>query len=50
MSATWTQEQIEALAPDASSAKNGQVLATPSKWSSLGYNEKAVWGEAQGKW
>ncbi|MEO1378364.1 MAG: SWIM zinc finger family protein [Cyanobacteria bacterium J06635_10] len=48
MSATWTQEQIVALAPDASSAKNGKALATSSKWSSLGYNEKAVWGEVQG--
>ncbi len=48
MSATWTQEQILALAPDASSAKNGKALATSRKWSSLGYNEKATWGECQG--
>ncbi len=45
MSATWTQEQILALASDASSAKNGQALATSGKWSSLGYNETAAWGE-----
>lgn len=48
MSATWTQEQILALAPDASSAKNGKTLATSRKWSSLGCNEKAAWGECQG--
>ena len=48
MSATWTQEQILALAPDASSAKNGVALATSRKWSSLGCNEKAVWGDFQG--
>ena len=48
MSATWTQEQILALAPDASSAKNGKTLATYRKWSSLGCNEKATWGECQG--
>ena len=48
MSATWTQEQILALAPDASSAKNAITLATSRKWSSLGCNEKAVWGDFQG--
>ncbi len=48
MSATWTQEQILALAPDASSAKNGMALATSRKWSSLGCNDKAAWGECQG--
>ncbi|MEO1429364.1 MAG: SWIM zinc finger family protein [Cyanobacteria bacterium J06632_19] len=48
MSATWTQEQILALAPDASSAKNGRALATSRKWSSLGCNEKAAWGNCQG--
>ncbi|MEM1394053.1 MAG: SWIM zinc finger family protein [Cyanobacteria bacterium P01_H01_bin.150] len=48
MSATWTQEQILALAPDASSAKNGIALATSRKWSSLGCNGKAAWGNFQG--
>ncbi len=48
MSPTWTTEQILALAPDASSAKNGQGLATPRKWSNLGKNEQALWGECQG--
>ena len=48
MPATWTTEQIIALAPDASSAKNGQALVDTRKWVSLGENEQAVWGECQG--
>lgn len=43
-----TTEQILALAPDASSAKNGKTLATLRKWVSLGQNEQVVWGECQG--
>jgi hypothetical protein len=48
MSASWTQEQILALTPDTSSAKNAQALAVRSKWLSLGYNQQAIWGECQG--
>jgi len=48
MSSIWTQEQILALAPDTSSAKNAQALAVRSKWLSLGYNQQAIWGECQG--
>lgn len=48
MFASWTTEQILALAPDASSAKNGKALATLHKWVSLGQNEQALWGECQG--
>jgi SWIM zinc finger len=48
MSATWTQEQILALAPDTNSAKNAIALAVQTKWLSLGFNEQAVWGEYQG--
>jgi SWIM zinc finger len=48
MSVTWTQEKILALAPDASSAKNGKALAVQHKWSSLSYNQQAIWGECQG--
>jgi hypothetical protein len=48
MPATWTTQQILALAPDASSAKNGQALATPRKWSGLGASDRAVWGECLG--
>lgn len=49
MTPTWTAEQILALAPDASSAKNGEELATLHKWSNLGKMEQALWGDCQGK-
>jgi len=45
---TWTTQQVEALAPDASSAKAGKGLASPSKWKTLGCTEQAAWGECQG--
>ncbi len=45
---TWTTEQVLDLAPDASSAKAGQGLASPRKWLSLGRSEQAAWGECQG--
>lgn len=44
----WTPEQVLALAPDAASAKNGRGLAAGHKWSSLGTNQSAIWGECQG--
>jgi hypothetical protein len=43
-----TADQIMALAPDPSSAKAGQGLASPRKWASLGASERAAWGECQG--
>lgn len=48
MSAGFTSEQILALAPDASSAKAGQGLASPRHWVTLGRTEQAIWGECQG--
>jgi len=45
---TWTTQQIEALAPDAASAKAGKGLASQSKWKTLGCTEQAAWGECQG--
>lgn len=48
MPITLSPEQILALAPDASSAKNGKGLATPRKWQELGTNEDAAWGECKG--
>jgi len=44
----WTTERILALAPDPSSAKAGQGLSSPRKWSGLGQSERALWGECQG--
>lgn len=43
-----TAPQVLALAPDAASIKAGQALSNPGKWSSLGRNERVVWGECQG--
>jgi hypothetical protein len=43
-----TSDQILALAPDSSSAKAGAGLANARKWSGLGANEAAAWGECQG--
>lgn len=45
---TWTTQQVEALAPDAASAKAGKGLASRSKWKTLGCTEQAAWGECQG--
>lgn len=43
-----TTEQIVALAPDSSTAKNGRGLAKPAKWTTTGHNPQAVWGECLG--
>lgn len=42
------EDQIIALAPDASSAKSGKELAVASKWVLRGASEKALWGHCQG--
>ncbi|TYQ26276.1 SWIM zinc finger domain-containing protein [Pseudanabaena sp. UWO310] len=47
-SITWTSEKVLALAPDASSAKNGKGLATLNKWQGLGRSQQVIWGECQG--
>jgi hypothetical protein len=46
--ATWTSQQVLALAPDTSSAKSGRELGNPRKWKGLGRSEQALWGEIQG--
>lgn len=45
---SWTHEQVIALAPDASAAKNAQGLATPRKWQLLGHMSSVLWGECKG--
>lgn len=37
-----------ALAPDASSVKAGQGLATPTKWISVHHHKSVLWGECKG--
>ncbi|MEM7183294.1 MAG: SWIM zinc finger family protein [Spirochaetota bacterium] len=44
----WTEEQILALSPDASSTKAGKGLANSKKWLLLARSERAIWGECKG--
>lgn len=44
----WTEEQVLAAAPDASSIAAGRKLAVPGPWSETGANEVLVWGKCQG--
>ncbi len=44
----WTSERVLALAPDSSSVKAVKKLSTLSKWSNLGDNARALWGECKG--
>lgn len=46
--ANWSAQGIEQLAPDSAAFKTAQSTAKPSKWSSLGRNERLIWGECQG--
>jgi uncharacterized Zn finger protein len=40
--------QVQALAPDSSSAQAGKKLGTRAPWKGLGQSEQALWGECQG--
>ncbi|MGV3588808.1 MAG: SWIM zinc finger family protein [Adhaeribacter sp.] len=44
----WSEEQVLALSPDASSTKSGKDLARPEKWLTLAIGEGAMWGEIKG--
>lgn len=46
--ATYSQEEVLALAPDASSVKSGKELSSERKWQNLGSDGSAIWGECQG--
>ncbi|WP_026314160.1 SWIM zinc finger family protein [Actinomadura flavalba] len=48
MSERWSSEHVRGLAPDAASAKAAATVAKPAKWSGLGCDGEAVWGECQG--
>ncbi len=41
-------DDVLQLAPDAASAKAARGLVVPAKWSCLGCNDEAVWGECKG--
>ncbi len=45
---SWTPEQATSLAPDSASLKAAQGLASARKWTSLGHDDRFVWGLAQG--
>jgi hypothetical protein len=45
---TLSEEQITALAPDASSLKAGRDLAVAAKWQLKGGSDRALWGHCQG--
>lgn len=44
----WTTEKVAALAPNASTERRGKTLAQASKWTNLGTNGSAIWGECKG--
>ncbi|MEO3800718.1 SWIM zinc finger family protein [Nonomuraea sp. B1E8] len=44
----WSRDQVLALAPDASSQKAAQGLATPGKWSLRGTAGTMLYGECKG--
>lgn len=46
MTAPWTEEQVSALAPDASSLTAARKLA--GRWHGTGQSDTALWGRCQG--
>jgi hypothetical protein len=48
MAISLSSEQVHALAPDAASLKAARSLAAPSRWTTLGRDDRAVWGSCQG--
>ena len=44
----WTEEQINALAPNDSTERRARQLAIPSKWQQLGTNGTGIWGRCTG--
>ncbi|WP_288338179.1 SWIM zinc finger family protein [uncultured Gordonia sp.] len=48
MGGRWSADQVLALAPDASSVKAGQKLATPTPWTGTGATDTLVWGLCKG--
>jgi hypothetical protein len=44
----FSREQVLGMAPDAAAAKAALGQAVPAKWSGMGHDDSAVWGECQG--
>ena len=47
-SGRWQVEQVLALAPRPTSVAAAQPLAVPARWTSTGYDDRAVWGRCVG--
>jgi SWIM zinc finger len=45
---TYSRDQVLAMAPDPAAAKAGQGQASRSRWSGLGQDAQAVWGQCGG--
>ena len=45
---TFSREQVLGMAPDAAAAKAAHVQASSVRWTGLGHDELAVWGECRG--
>lgn len=43
-----SREQALGLAPDSAAARAASALAVGSRWTGLGHDERAAWGECQG--
>ena len=46
--ATYTKDQVLAMAPDSAAARAGLDQASAGRWSGSGHDEHAVWGECRG--
>mgnify|MGYP001824742201 FL=1 len=46
--ATWSVEQVEAIAPTPAALTAARPLVSLTRWSSLGADDRAVWGVCQG--
>lgn len=44
----WSEEQVLALSPDASSTKAARDLSRPEKWQLLAIDALVLWGEIKG--
>jgi hypothetical protein len=48
MGERWSVEQVVAVAPSPRAVAAAEPLATPSRWSGIGADERAVWGRCRG--
>lgn len=48
MSARWSVEQVESVAPSASAVSAARAIASPHDWTATGADARAVWGAYQG--